>query len=849
MTDRSGQQFGNYRLIRLLGRGGFADVYLGQHLRLSSQQAAIKILHTHLQDTDIQTFEHEAETISALVHPNIVRLLDFDVENGVPFLTMDYAPNGSLRQRHPRRERVPLAMVVSYVTQIAQGLQYAHDKRIIHRDIKPDNMLIGSGNRILLSDFGVAAIAHSTNSLDVQSAVGTIPYMAPEQIQQHPRPASDQYALGITVYEWLAGELPFQGSIVEIIGKHAMLTPPSLRAKLPALPAEIDMVLQHALAKAPQDRFAAISAFAQALEQAARSAPPVALSTEQTAPTAPAQTRPAVPWTMPEPAPMDQVADPGVTLGTSPLPAVSTPPTPAPSYLYNTPADTGFMPRTSEGQPDSTYPDRPATEYTGNPPAAFPALTPPTLRPARPSVERRTSKFSLPIALLAALLALLVVVGGIIVYPLLTRHRQTGSPQATATAGDGSASGASGSSSGLPTVIKIATDLPVSGGDLSVGKPAENGARLAIDQANGSQFLPGYSFFFEARDDVGATGTHDPATGTQNVSTLVGDPQVAGIIGPLNSSVAQAEMPIANLAPLALISPSNSYPCLTRTDALSGCTGTYNLLSRVRPSGKVTYFRISTTDNYQGNAAADFAYQVHHYRRAFVIDDTEQYGSMLANSFIQQFEHDGGTVLNHDSITSTVDYTQELSKVAALHPDIIYFGGLDSTGGTQIAKQMNTTPGLQQIPFIGGDGIQSSAFASAIGTRTGPVYSTVATVDPTQIPGAASFLDQYYAAYTQQAYGIYSAAAYDCAKILLNAIKAAVLAGAKVPTDAGDNSAAPAFRQAVINQVAKIDYNGALGHQSFDANGDTTNKLISIYQLADVNESRDWKYIRAQAEV
>ncbi len=107
MSDRVGQHFGNYRLVALLGQGGYAEVYLGQHLRLELQ-AAIKVLHTHLTDQEAEHFEQEAETIATLMHPSIVRILDYDVQEGVPFLVMDYAPNGSLRRRYPKGSVLPL---------------------------------------------------------------------------------------------------------------------------------------------------------------------------------------------------------------------------------------------------------------------------------------------------------------------------------------------------------------------------------------------------------------------------------------------------------------------------------------------------------------------------------------------------------------------------------------------------------------------------------------------------------------------------------------------------------------------------------------------------------------------
>jgi peptide/nickel transport system substrate-binding protein len=271
MADRVGQQLGNYRLVSLLGQGGYAEVYLGQHLRLN-QQAAIKVLHTHLTDKEAEHFQQEAQTIATLVHPAIVRVFDYDVQDGVPFLVMDYAPNGSLRRRHPQGSMVPLVQIVSYVKQVADALEYAHDHKVVHRDIKPENMLLGRREEVLLSDFGIATVAHSTGSLSAEAAVGTIAYMAPEQIQGHPRPASDQYALAVTVYEWLCGERPFSGSFAELVTQHLWQSPTPLQARAPAISPAVEQVVLRALAKDPKQRFAMVTAFATALEQASQEA-------------------------------------------------------------------------------------------------------------------------------------------------------------------------------------------------------------------------------------------------------------------------------------------------------------------------------------------------------------------------------------------------------------------------------------------------------------------------------------------------------------------------------------------------------------------------------------------------
>lgn len=269
MVDLIGQQFGNYRLTSLLGSGGFAEVYLGVHVRLG-MQAAIKVLRAHLAGEDGTAFQEEARTIAELIHPNIIRVLDFDLQNGTPFLVLDYAPSGSLRQRHKRGERVPLEQIILYVNQIASALQYAHDRKHIHRDVKPENMLIGRQNEILLTDFGIASVAHSTSSMNTEAPMGTLAYMSPEQLQGHARPASDQYALGVVVYQWLVGVLPFRGSSAEIIGQQLGGTPPPLRSISAEISPGVEQVVMKALAKDPRARFISVQAFAAALVQASQ---------------------------------------------------------------------------------------------------------------------------------------------------------------------------------------------------------------------------------------------------------------------------------------------------------------------------------------------------------------------------------------------------------------------------------------------------------------------------------------------------------------------------------------------------------------------------------------------------
>lgn len=164
MTDRVGQSLGNYQLLRLLGSGAFADVYLAEH-RYLEVPAAIKILRVRMEPNTHEDFRREAHTIAHLQHPHIVRVLDFGFQDQTPYLVMEYTPNGTLRNRHPKGTRLSLNQIIHYVKQIASALDYAHQQRVIHRDVKPENMLLTANNEVVLSDFGIAVVQQSINFL------------------------------------------------------------------------------------------------------------------------------------------------------------------------------------------------------------------------------------------------------------------------------------------------------------------------------------------------------------------------------------------------------------------------------------------------------------------------------------------------------------------------------------------------------------------------------------------------------------------------------------------------------------------------------------------------------------
>lgn len=262
MNNFEGQQLGNYHLIRRIGRGGFADVYLGEHIHLNTE-AAVKVLHTRLTNDEIEKFTVEARIVAQLKHLNIVQVLDFGIEETIPFLVMEYASNGTLEDFRPRGIPLPWVSIESYIKQIASALQYAHDNNYIHRDVKPKNMLLRSDPKeVVLSDFGIALISRTSSGPSTQEIAGTASYMAPEQIEGKAVLASDQYALGIVAYEWLSGDLPFHGSSDEVKNLHLHAAPPSL---LPKIPTGVEQVLLKALQKDPQLRYSRVMDFADAL--------------------------------------------------------------------------------------------------------------------------------------------------------------------------------------------------------------------------------------------------------------------------------------------------------------------------------------------------------------------------------------------------------------------------------------------------------------------------------------------------------------------------------------------------------------------------------------------------------
>src|SRR5579883_2428680 len=264
-----GQQMKNYQLVEFLSGGGFGYVYQAVHVKLH-KKVAIKLLKPeHVLNTEhLAAFEREAKIIASFTHPHILDIYDYDVFDEIPFIVMPFIEQGSLRKLHPRNSILDMATILFYVKQIASALQYAHDHKIIHRDVKPDNCLYGPQG-VLLRDFGIAITAHSINSLSLQDGYGTLFYKAPEQFEYHAQIWSDQYSLAVVVYEWLCGKVPFTGKTVyELYRKHKEEPPPSFKQQGVDVPPAAEQAVRKGLAKKPEERYPNVVAFAEVLEQA-----------------------------------------------------------------------------------------------------------------------------------------------------------------------------------------------------------------------------------------------------------------------------------------------------------------------------------------------------------------------------------------------------------------------------------------------------------------------------------------------------------------------------------------------------------------------------------------------------
>ncbi|MBX3066552.1 MAG: SUMF1/EgtB/PvdO family nonheme iron enzyme [Anaerolineae bacterium] len=254
-----GQKIGKYEIKALIGHGGMAEVYRALNPDLG-QDVAIKVLRPHVlssQDSLIR-FKQEAQSVAGLSHPNIIRVFDFSAEGRMQYMVMELVNGQSMDRLLARNPNgLPLELALKLFRQIADALGYAHERGVIHRDIKPGNVLLAENDRAILTDFGLARIAGAAKLTTTGTSYGTPAYMSPEQASGiEVSPATDVYALGIMLYEMITGKVPFEGeTATSVLLKHLQQLPASPRSIIPDLPEDVEFTIMRALAKDPKARF------------------------------------------------------------------------------------------------------------------------------------------------------------------------------------------------------------------------------------------------------------------------------------------------------------------------------------------------------------------------------------------------------------------------------------------------------------------------------------------------------------------------------------------------------------------------------------------------------------------
>jgi serine/threonine protein kinase len=263
-----------YELEELVGTGGMSSVYRA-HDRLLARKVALKVLHEHHggDEASVERFRREARAVASLSHPNVVTVIDRGEHAGRQFIVFEYVEGENLKRLVQRQGPLPVEQALELVIQVAHGLSFAHREGLVHRDVKPQNVLVDASGTAKVTDFGIArSLDMHRGMTQTGTVLGTSDYIAPEQAQgQVVDEHTDEYSLGVVLYELLTGKVPFPGeNFVAVAMRHINEPPPSVLAECPDVPPRVDAAIRRAMAKRPSDRFASMADFAAELEACVR---------------------------------------------------------------------------------------------------------------------------------------------------------------------------------------------------------------------------------------------------------------------------------------------------------------------------------------------------------------------------------------------------------------------------------------------------------------------------------------------------------------------------------------------------------------------------------------------------
>jgi len=375
---------------------------------------------------------------------------------------------------------------------------------------------------------------------------------------------------------------------------------------------------------------------------------------------------------------------------------------------------------------------------------------------------------------------------------------------ALAMVGTGCSGGDSSDTTKETVKVVIGIGAPLTDGAVALGKGMVRGTNLAVKQANESQEIKDLGIVLSTveGDDKG-----DPTTGGNVATQFTSNPSLVGVMGHLNSGVTRVAVKIYNQADVVQVSPANTAVDLTQM-------------------GMANYFRVCTIDSVQGPAAADYIFKTGGLKKAYVVDDSTVYGVGLADEWAKQFETNGGTVVGREKTgDKDTDFKALVSKMKDAGVDLVYYGGIYNSGAL-LSKQMKE--GGLKVPLMSGDGCYDPEFIKLAGAANAEGdFCTSIGYPVDQLPKAQDFKAAYEAEYPGEAIAAYDAYSYDAANVIIRAIIA-------VAKDMGADKVTSADgKKAIIAAVAKTDFEGVTGQVKFDSNGDTINKVITVYTVKD----------------
>ncbi|WP_223884843.1 protein kinase domain-containing protein [Nocardia colli] len=768
---RAGEVFAGYVIERQLGRGGMGSVYLARHPRLP-RRIALKLLSPdlHANDEMRARFEREAELVAQLDHPNIVAVYDRGVDEGIRWISMQFVDGTDAGALDPRS--LDPTRAVEIITETAKALDYAHAVGVLHRDVKPANILLarataGQDERVLLTDFGIARLRDDVHQLTRTGMfAATLAYASPEQLSagtvDH---RSDQYALACTLFWLLSNTAPFTAdNPAAMIAAHLQQPPPPLTTRRSDLPPTLDAVLSKALAKRPGNRYDSCTEFATAAREALKS---------------PAHAPPTIPQSWVDPR-AERAGQGEWSYGQRP-PSESThrrPPgesAPAPTPDERARQEDSIGPTQGSGSDEigsgrgarPSPPNHPAVESGSRGATLWAEPSQPTLTAepgdSQPEIRSAGGRATRNAVVAGAVLVVAVIVAGII---WANSGTSSDSPAAPTPSGPGALrtidwSGAvAPGTAGAPRAIEPLTQIDAQGkevakpaaaitpaGDgkatctpvtiattaVSGGGSADGGVRLAIDQFTKAN--PGCSVALREFDTTGAQASDVAAQ-------IVNDPSIAALIGPVFSTEIQSTGKIFNDAGLPFLTPSATDPALST-------------------NGWHSFFRGLAADDVQGTALAKYLVNTAHYRKICVIQDKTGYGRSLAGSAVSSLGSAADPNCAADIGKGDRDFATLTTTIATAKPDAIFYSGYAEEAAALLQELRRA--GIT-VPFVSAESTVTPDFVARAGNSAqGAIVSCSCGPVVNQFAGE-------YQALNGRAPGPSSVEAYDLTTIVLKGI-------------------------------------------------------------------------------